>query len=126
MLEIKNIKKKYETKYFKQKALNGVSLSFRTNEFVAILGPSGSGKTTMLNIVGGLDHFDEGDIVINGKSTKRFKNREWDAYRNNCIGFVFQSYNLISHISVLANVEMGMTLSGVKAKIRYKKAIASA
>jgi len=125
MLEIKNIKKEYETKYFKQKALNGVSLSFRTNEFVAVLGPSGSGKTTLLNIIGGLDQFDEGDIVINGKSTKKFKNRDWDAYRNNCIGFVFQSYNLITHISVLANIEMGMTLSGVKSNIRREKALAA-
>ena len=95
------------------KALDDVSVSFRDKEFVAILGTSGSGKTTSLNIIGGLDRYDSGDLIINGKSTKNFKDREWDAYRNNSIGFIFQSYNLISHLSIVANVEMGMTLSGV-------------
>ena len=125
MLELKNIKKRYATKYFKQTALNGVSLLFRKNEFVAILGPSGSGKTTLLNIVGGLDRFDSGDIIVNGKSTKKFKNKDWDAYRNTCIGFIFQSYNLIGHISVLANIEMGMTLAGLKGKKRHQKAMSA-
>ena len=123
MLQIKNVKKSYTTGTFIQHALKGVSLDFRKNEFVAILGPSGSGKTTLLNIIGGLDRYDEGDLVINNKSTKKFKDTEWDAYRNNCIGFIFQSYNLISHITVLENVEMGMTLSGVSAKKRRKKAL---
>jgi len=125
MLELKKISKSYTTGDFTQTALNEVSLKFRTNEFVAILGPSGSGKTTLLNIVGGLDRYDTGDLVINGKSTKDFNDREWDAYRNNCVGFVFQSYNLISHISVLGNVEMGMTLSGVSASERKKKALSA-
>lgn len=123
MLELKKIKKSYKTGDFVQHALKGTNLKFRKNEFVAILGPSGSGKTTMLNIIGGLDRYDEGDLIINGKSTKNFKDRDWDSYRNNCIGFIFQSYNLIHHIDILANVEMGMTLSGVKAKKRRKKAI---
>ncbi len=123
MLQIKNVKKSYTTGTFIQHALKGVSLDFRKNEFVAILGPSGSGKTTLLNIIGGLDRYDDGDLVINNKSTKKFKDTEWDAYRNNCIGFIFQSYNLISHITVLENVEMGMTLSGVSAKKRRKKAL---
>ena len=123
MLKIKKINKSYTTGDFTQQALNNISLEFRKNEFVAILGPSGSGKTTLLNIIGGLDKYDNGDLIINGKSTKKFKDTEWDAYRNNCIGFVFQSYNLISHISVLANVEMGMTLSGITKKTRKAKAI---
>ena len=123
MLELKNIKKSYKTGEFVQHALKGINLEFRKNEFVAILGPSGSGKTTLLNIIGGLDRYDSGDLVINGKSTKKFKQKDWDSYRNNCIGFIFQSYNLISHISVLQNVEMGMTLSGISAKKRHKKAL---
>ena len=123
MLELKKIKKSYKTGEFIQHALKGVNLKFRKNEFVAILGPSGSGKTTLLNIVGGLDRYDEGDLIINGKSTKHFKDKDWDAYRNNCIGFIFQSYNLINHIDILSNVEMGMTLSGISAKKRRKKAI---
>jgi len=123
MLQIKNVKKSYTTGTFIQHALKGVSLDFRKNEFVAILGPSGSGKTTLLNIIGGLDRYDEGDLIINNKSTKKFKDIEWDAYRNNCIGFIFQSYNLITHISVLENVEMGMTLSGVSSSKRKKKAL---
>ena len=123
MLKLDKIRKSYKTGDFVQDALKSVSLSFRKNEFVAILGQSGSGKTTMLNIIGGLDRYDEGDLIINNKSTKNFKDKDWDAYRNNCIGFVFQSYNLISHISVLANIEMGMTLSGVNSSTRKKKAI---
>lgn len=123
MLELKNIKKNYKTGEFVQHALKGINLEFRKNEFVAVLGPSGSGKTTLLNIIGGLDRYDGGDLIINGKSTKKFKPKDWDSYRNNCIGFIFQSYNLISHISVLQNVEMGMTLSGMSAKKRHKKAL---
>ena len=123
MLELKNIKKHYKTGDFVQHALKGINLEFRKNEFVAILGPSGSGKTTLLNIIGGLDRYNSGDLIINGKSTKKFSNTEWDAYRNNCIGFIFQSYNLIGHISVLQNVEMGMTLSGISASKRKKKAL---
>lgn len=123
MLEVKHIKKSYKTGDFVQHALKDVSLEFRKSEFVAILGPSGSGKTTLLNIIGGLDRYDKGDLIINGKSTKNFKDKNWDSYRNNCIGFIFQSYNLISHISVLDNVEMGMTLSGVSQKERKKKAM---
>ena len=123
MLELKNIKRHYKTGDFVQHALKGINLEFRKNEFVAILGPSGSGKTTLLNIIGGLDRYNSGDLIINGKSTKKFSNTEWDAYRNNCIGFIFQSYNLISHISVLQNVEMGMTLSGLSASKRKKKAL---
>ncbi|MFA5603279.1 MAG: ATP-binding cassette domain-containing protein [Bacilli bacterium] len=122
MLELRKIKKSYTTGNFTQHALKSLTLKFRKNEFVAILGPSGSGKTTLLNIVGGLDRYDSGDLIINSKSTKDFKNEDWDAYRNNCIGFVFQSYNLISHISVLDNVEMGMTLSGISVAKRRKKA----
>ena len=123
MLKIKNIKKSYKTGDFVQHALQGVSIDFRDNEFVAILGPSGSGKTTMLNIIGGLDRYDSGDLIINNKSTKKFKNKDWDAYRNNCIGFIFQSYNLITHISVLDNVEMALTLSGKSKKYAKRKAI---
>lgn len=123
MLKLNNIKKSYHTGDFTQNALKGVSLEFRKSEFVAILGPSGSGKTTLLNIIGGLDRYDSGDLIINGKSTQKFSDTEWDAYRNNCIGFIFQSYNLINHISVLQNVEMGMTLSGVSASVRKKKAL---
>lgn len=123
MLELKKIKKSYTTGTFKQDALKGVSLTFRQNEFVAILGPSGSGKTTLLNIIGGLDRYDTGNLIINGRPTNSFKDKDWDAYRNNCIGFIFQSYNLISHIDVLSNVEMGMTLSGVNGKKRRKKAM---
>ncbi len=123
MLKLKNIKKSYKTGDFVQHALKGVSLEFNNNEFVAILGPSGSGKTTLLNIIGGLDRYDSGDLIINNKSTKKFKATEWDAYRNNCIGFIFQSYNLISHISVLENVEMALTLSGYNRKDRKQKAL---
>ncbi|MCB5954945.1 ATP-binding cassette domain-containing protein [Enterococcus sp. CWB-B31] len=123
MLQVKDIKKSYTTGEFTQVALNGVNINFRENEFVAILGQSGSGKTTLLNIIGGLDQYDSGDLIINGKSTKNFKQGEWDAYRNNSVGFIFQSYNLITHLSILDNVEMGMTLSGVSASEKKKRAL---
>lgn len=123
MLELKNIKKSYKTGEFVQHALKEVSIEFRKNEFVCILGASGSGKTTLLNIIGGLDRYDSGDLIINNMSTKKFKNIDWDRYRNNCVGFIFQNYNLIPHISVIDNVEMGMTLSGVSAGIRKKNAM---
>ncbi|MFD1670698.1 ATP-binding cassette domain-containing protein [Agrilactobacillus yilanensis] len=122
MLELKHIKKYYTVGDNVTKALDDVSVAFRKQEFVAILGPSGSGKTTMLNVLGGLDQYDSGDLVINGKSTKGFKAADWDAYRNNSIGFIFQSYNLISHLSIIDNVEMGMTLSGVPAGEKSKRA----
>lgn len=122
MLSIKNISKSYTVGDFTQKALEDVSLDFRTSEFVMILGPSGCGKTTLLNIIGGLDHYDSGEMVILGKSTKFFNEHEWDMYRNNSIGFVFQTHNLIPHLSVLQNVEMGMTLSGVSARERHHRA----
>ncbi len=123
MLKVKNLKKSYKTGDFVQHALEGVSIDFRENEFVSILGPSGSGKTTLLNIIGGLDRYDSGDLIINNKSTKKFKNRDWDSYRNSCIGFIFQSYNLISHISVLDNVTMGLILSGMNKKRAKNKAL---
>ena len=122
MLQVVNIKKVYRTSGFVQTALKGVSLAFRDSEFAAILGPSGSGKTTLLNIIGGLDHYDEGDLIIDGISTKEYKARDWDTFRNNRVGFVFQSYNLISHQSVISNVEMALTLSGVDKKERRKRA----
>ncbi len=125
MLEIKNITKIYKLDSFTQKALDNVSINFRKSEFVSILGPSGSGKTTLLNIIGGLDKYTSGDLIINGVSTKNYKDRDWDTYRNHRIGFVFQSYNLIPHQSVLANVELALTLSGVSKKERRKKAIAA-
>lgn len=125
MLELCDIVKAYRTSTLTQTALDGVTVSFRDNEFVAILGQSGSGKTTMLNVIGGLDHFDDGDLVIDGVSTKDFKDRDWDAYRNNRIGFVFQSYNLIPHQSVLANVELALTLSGVSRAERRERALAA-
>jgi len=123
MLQLKEIKKSYTTGDFTQVALNNISLSFRKNEFVAILGQSGSGKTTCLNIIGGLDHYDSGDLIINNKSTKHFKDSDWDAYRNNSVGFIFQSYNLINHLSIIDNVEMGMTLSGVSVDEKHRKAL---
>ena len=123
MLELRNISKKYVTQSFTQVALDDVSLSFRDNEFVAVLGPSGSGKTTMLNVVGGLDHFDSGDLLIDGISTKDFHDRDWDAYRNNRIGFVFQSYNLIPHQTILENVELALTLTGVGHAERRRRAV---
>ena len=122
MLELKDICKRYVTQSFTQVALDNVSLSFRDNEFVAILGPSGSGKTTMLNVIGGLDHFDSGDLLIDGISTKDFRDRDWDAYRNNRIGFVFQSYNLIPHQTILENVELALTLTGVGHAERRQRA----
>ncbi len=123
MLELKNIRKSYRTKDFVQNALNKVSVSFRENEFVSVLGASGSGKTTMLNIIGGLDRYDEGDLIIEGISTKKYKSHDWDAYRNSRVGFIFQSYNLIPHQTALANVELALTLSGVSANERRKRAI---
>lgn len=123
MLQLKSIKKSYTTGEFTQVALNGITINFRENEFAAILGTSGSGKTTLLNIIGGLDQYDSGELTINGKSTKDFKDGEWDAYRNNSVGFVFQSYNLITHLSILDNVEMGMTLSGVSNTEKKKRAL---
>ena len=123
MLELKNITKIYKTASLEQKALDDVSISFRKSEFAAILGQSGSGKTTLLNIIGGLDKYSFGDLVINGKSTKKYKDRDWDIYRNHRIGFVFQSYNLIAHQSVLQNVELALTISGVSRKKRKKLAI---
>ena len=125
MLSLKNIRKSYTTGEFTQVALDDVSVNFRKNEFVAILGPSGSGKTTCLNIIGGLDNYDSGDLIINGKSTKKFSDTDWDAYRNNSIGFVFQSYNLINHLDIISNVEMGMTLSGVPQNEKRKRALES-
>ena len=122
MLQIKGIRKVYKTGTLVQEALKGVSLNLRDNEFVAILGQSGSGKTTMLNIIGGLDRYDEGDLIINGVSTKRYTDRDWDSYRNHTIGFVFQSYNLIPHQTVLKNVELALTISGVGASQRTKRA----
>ena len=117
------IRDRYITGDLHQIALNGISLNLRDNEFVAILGPSGSGKTTLLNIIGGLDRYDSGDLIINGISTKRYKDRDWDSYRNHTIGFVFQSYNLIPHQTVLANVELALTISGISKNERRKRAI---
>lgn len=122
MLQLKDIVKTYGSGENVIKALNGVSISFRENEFVAILGHSGCGKTTMLNIIGGLDHYTSGDLIINGVSTKQYKDRDWDAYRNHSIGFVFQSYNLIPHQTVLSNVELALTISGVSKSERRKRA----
>ena len=123
MLELKDIKKDYVTSNETVQALKGISIKFRENEFVAILGQSGCGKTTLLNIIGGLDHYTSGDLIINGKSTKEFKDKDWDTYRNHSIGFVFQSYNLIPHQSILSNVELALTISGVSKKERKKRAI---
>ena len=123
MLQIKNISKKYKTGDLIQTALNGVSLNLRDNEFVAILGPSGSGKTTLLNIIGGLDRYDSGDLIINNVSTKNYKDRDWDTYRNHTIGFVFQSYNLIPHQTILSNVELALTIGGISRKERKKRAL---
>ena len=125
MLQIKNITKQYKTGDLVQNALNDVSLNFRDNEFVSILGPSGSGKTTLLNIVGGLDRYDSGDLIINNVSTKHYKDRDWDSYRNHTIGFVFQSYNLIPHQTVLSNVELALTIGGISKKERKERALAA-
>src|SRR5690554_2606060 len=122
MLQVKNISKKYITGELVQSALDDLSLNLRKNEFVAVLGPSGSGKTTLLNIIGGLDRYDRGDLIINGISTKKYRDRDWDSYRNHSIGFVFQSYNLIPHQSILANVELALTISGVSRSERKKRA----
>ncbi len=122
MLQVKNLKKEYKTGDLEQVALNDVSINFRQNEFVAILGPSGSGKTTLLNIIGGLDRYDSGDIIINNISTKKYSDKDWDSYRNHSVGFVFQNYNLISHQTVLANVELALTLSGISKTKRRKMA----
>ncbi|MDO5456568.1 MAG: ATP-binding cassette domain-containing protein, partial [Eubacteriales bacterium] len=123
MLQIKNISKKYVTGGFEQIALNDVSLSLRDNEFVAILGPSGSGKTTLLNIIGGLDRYDSGDLIIDGVSTKKYRDRDWDSYRNHTVGFVFQSYNLIPHQTVLGNVELALTIGGISSSRRREMAL---
>ena len=122
MLQLEHIRKSYTTNSFTQVALDDVCVAFRDNEFVSILGPSGSGKTTLLNVIGGLDHFDSGDLLIDGISTREYRDRDWDAYRNNRIGFVFQSYNLIPHQTILANVELALTLSGVSAAERRERA----
>ena len=122
MLKLKQINKEYKTGELVQHALNNVSLNLRDNEFVAILGPSGSGKTTLLNIIGGLDRYDSGDLIINGISTKKYTARDWDSYRNHTIGFVFQSYNLIPHQTVLGNVELALTISGVSKAERRRRA----
>ena len=123
MLQIRQLRKEYKTGNLVQKALDGVSLNLRDNEFVAILGPSGSGKTTLLNIIGGLDRYDSGDVIINGISTKKYKDRDWDSYRNHTIGFVFQSYNLIPHQTVLANVELALTISGIGKAERRERTV---
>jgi putative ABC transport system permease protein len=125
LLTLKNIVKTYEAGGSKVTALDGVYMDFRENEFVSILGPSGCGKTTLLNIIGGLDRYDSGDLVIGGTSTKQFKDADWDTYRNHSIGFVFQSYNLIPHQSVLADVELALTLSGVSKSERRRRAKAA-
>ena len=123
MLTISNVHKEYKTGSLVQKALDGVSLSFREKEFVAVLGPSGSGKTTLLNIIGGLDRYDSGEMSIRGIPTSRYTDRDWDTYRNHTIGFVFQSYNLIPHQTIMSNVELAMTLSGVGAQERRRRAM---
>ena len=123
MLELKNIKKTYKTVSSNVHALKGISLKFRKSEFVSILGESGCGKTTLLNIIGGLDRYTSGDLIINGKSTKQFTDRDWDSYRNYSVGFIFQSYNLIGHQNILSNVELALTISGVSKKERRDRAI---
>ena len=125
MIEIKNIVKNYITGDTTVNALKDVSLAFRENEFVSILGQSGCGKTTLLNILGGLDRYDSGDLLVNNISTKEFKDKDWDAYRNHYVGFVFQSYNLIMHLSVVENVELALTIAGLSRKERREKAIAA-
>lgn len=125
MLELKNITKDYPASGNTVHALRGVSLQFRTSEFVSILGPSGCGKTTLLNIIGGLDRYSSGDLIINGRSTKDFNDRDWDSYRNHSVGFVFQNYNLIPHQTVLQNVELSLSLSGVSKRERRKRAKAA-
>ena len=122
MLVLKNVKKIYTAGDTTVTALKGVSIAFRENEFVSVLGPSGCGKTTLLNIIGGLDHYTSGDLIINGRSTKECKDGDWDTYRNHSVGFVFQNYNLIPHQTVLANVELAMTLTGVTKAERRRRA----
>ncbi len=122
MLQLKEIKKDYVTSSETVSALKGVSIAFRKKEFVSILGPSGCGKTTLLNIIGGLDHYTSGDLVIGGRSTKLYKDRDWDVYRNHRIGFIFQSYNLIPHQTILGNVELALTISGVDREERTRRA----
>ena len=123
MLTVHDIHKEYRTGNLVQKALDGVSLSFRECEFVAILGPSGSGKTTLLNIIGGLDRYDSGEMTFRGVPTSSYRDRDWDTYRNHTIGFIFQSYNLIPHQTILSNVELAMTLSGVGRQERRQRAL---
>lgn len=123
MLTLSNIHKEYVSGELRVEALKGVSLSFRQNEFVAVLGPSGCGKTTLLNIIGGLDRYTQGDLIIKGRSTREYKDADWDSYRNHSVGFVFQSYNLIPHQTVLSNVELALTLGGVPAKERRRRAV---
>ncbi|MCH5183592.1 MAG: ABC transporter ATP-binding protein, partial [Oscillospiraceae bacterium] len=123
MLVLKDIKKEYQVGDTAVPALKGVSVAFRANEFVSILGPSGCGKTTLLNIIGGLDRYTTGDLMINGRSTKSFRDADWDAYRNHSIGFVFQTYNLIPHQTVLTNVELALTISGVSKQERRRRAV---
>ena len=123
MLQLTGITKTYKTGDLVQQALKGVDISFRENEFVAILGPSGSGKTTLLNIIGGLDRYDQGDLIINNVSTKKYRDRDWDSYRNHTVGFVFQSYNLIPHQTVLANVELALTIGGISNRERKRRAL---
>lgn len=123
MLTLSNIHKEYASGELRVEALKGVSLSFRKNEFVAVLGPSGCGKTTLLNIIGGLDRYTQGDLIIKGRSTREYKDADWDSYRNHSVGFVFQSYNLIPHQTVLSNVELALTLGGVPAKERRRRAV---
>ena len=125
MIEIRDITKTYKTGDLVQRALDGVSVTFRESEFVAVLGPSGSGKTTFLNILGGFDHADSGDIVVNGTSTRDYTDAEWDTYRNHRVGFIFQSYNLIPHQTILANVELALTLAGVDRAERERRARAA-
>ena len=122
MLEIRSVKKSYLTGGVKRIVLNNISVNFRSNEFVAILGPSGSGKTTLLNIVGGLDKYTSGDLIINEKSTKKYRDKDWDSYRNHRIGFVFQNYNLIPHQTVLQNVRLALTLSGISKRESVRRA----
>ena len=123
MLQLKNIYKSYITGGNKQIALDGINLKFRQSEFVTILGPSGSGKTTCLNIIGGLEHYDKGDLIINGKSTKDFNDSDWDSYRNNTIGFIFKDYNLIPHLSILENVQVAISLTDLSKEEKKKKAL---
>ena len=125
MLELRNIKKDYVTSSETVSALRGVDIVFRDKEFVSILGPSGCGKTTLLNIIGGLDRYTSGDLVINGKSTKLYRDRDWDVYRNHRIGFIFQSYNLIPHQTVLGNVELALTIAGIDKEERIRRAKAA-